>query len=47
MILDEFRDLNGLIPTSYELVMNFTRFIPIKPIKENYSTLVKQFKNNL
>ena len=35
MILDEFRDLNGLIPTSYELVMNFTKLIPIKPIKEN------------
>jgi hypothetical protein len=26
MILDEFRDLNVLIPISYELVMNFTRF---------------------
>jgi hypothetical protein len=29
MILDEFRDLNHLIPTSYELVMNFTRLIKL------------------
>jgi hypothetical protein len=34
MILDKFRNLNHLIPTSYELVMNFTRFNSNKPIKE-------------
>ncbi len=43
LILDELGDLNGLIPTSYELVMNFRRSIPIKAYLKGLNIFMTQF----
>ena len=46
MILDELWDLNGLIPTSYDLVMNFTSFNPIKTYLKGLNKFITQFIDN-